>query len=248
MRIGFLGTGHIAAPMARALARDGHGVTVSERNADVAADLAASHAISVAPNQTVVDTSDIVFLTLRPAVWRGATRNLIWRADHRIVSAMAGVAIAEIAAACAPVTDISITLPLGHIEQGGCPLPVTPSSSPMVDLFGASNPIISLKNESDLAAYFATASTLTATLSVLIATSEWLAAETGAKGDAEAYARCLAASYLTALPQTMAEARAGLATPSTLSQTMLDAMTAIDLEPAIKQALTHMTAAMRSTP
>lgn len=187
MRIGFLGTGHIAAPMARALARDGHTVTVSERNA-------------------------------------------------------------ETAAACAPVTDISIMLPLGHIEHGGCPLPTTPATSPVAALFGAKNPIIPLASETDLAAYFAASTVLTAALTCLIATSEWLDAETGATGEAEDYAQTLAASYLAALPGSLAESRAGLTYPKTLNRAMLDALTAINLEPTIKQALTDMTAAMRGPP
>lgn len=245
-RIGFLGTGHIAAPMARALARDGHTVTVSERNAETAASLAKSHAITVAPNQGVLDGSDIVFLTLRPGVWEGVVAPLTFRPDHRIVSAMAGPTLAQIATATAPATDISLTIPLGHIEHGGCPLPVFPASGPMADLFGAQNPIITLTSETDLTAYFSASTVLTAALSSLIATSEWLAAETGDAGDAEAYAQALTASYLSALPGSLDESRAGLTYPKTLNRAMLDALTDIDLEPTIKQALTDMTAAMRA--
>ena len=69
-RVGFLGTGHIAAPMARALARAGHEVTVSRRSDSVSADLAASGlGINVAENAGVLEASEIVFLCLRPAVW-----------------------------------------------------------------------------------------------------------------------------------------------------------------------------------
>ena len=87
-RVGFIGTGHIAAPMARALARKGHTVTVSERNAETAAGLVnASLGITVASNQGVIDASDIVFLCLRPALWADALQGLTWRADQQIVSA-----------------------------------------------------------------------------------------------------------------------------------------------------------------
>lgn len=68
-RIGFLGTGHIAAPMVRFLASKGHEVFVSERGANVAADLAKAVGAKILPNQAVVDRSDIVFLCLRPTVW-----------------------------------------------------------------------------------------------------------------------------------------------------------------------------------
>ncbi len=248
MRIGFLGTGHIAAPMARALTRDGHTVTVSERNAETAAALAASHGIAIAPNQGVLDAADVVFLTLRPGVWEDVVKDLTFRPDHRIVSAMAGPTVAQISTATAPATDISLTIPLGHIEHGGCPLPVFPATSPMAALFGDKNPVIPLEREADLTAYFSASTILTAALSSLIATSEWLAAETGAEGDAEAYTQALTASYLSALPGSLAESRAGLTYPKTLNRAMLDALRDIDLEPTIKQALTDMTAAMRARP
>ena len=69
-RIGFIGTGHIAAPMVRFLAERGHEITVSERNAETAQALRACHGVSIATNQDVLDRSDIVFLCVRPHVAR----------------------------------------------------------------------------------------------------------------------------------------------------------------------------------
>ena len=67
--VGFIGTGHIAAPMARALARDGHQVFVSDRNAEIAAALVAGDPqIRAMANQAVLDRAEIVFLCLRPHV------------------------------------------------------------------------------------------------------------------------------------------------------------------------------------
>ena len=69
--VGFLGTGHIAAPMARLVARAGHRVTVSQRNHETARALAKSGlGIGVADNQGVLDSSDIIFICLRPALSR----------------------------------------------------------------------------------------------------------------------------------------------------------------------------------
>ena len=64
--VGFIGTGHIAAPMARNLARKGHKVVVSERNSEVSdALIAARLGITKGGNQAVIDASDVVFLCLR---------------------------------------------------------------------------------------------------------------------------------------------------------------------------------------
>ncbi|MEM8598209.1 MAG: NAD(P)-binding domain-containing protein, partial [Pseudomonadota bacterium] len=156
MTIGFIGTGHIAAPMARALARHGHRVWVSERNAETAAALAASHhGITVGPNQGVVDAADTVFLCLRPPLAAEVVAPLRFRADQRIVSVMAGVPMADLAAWCAPATDISITIPLGFLETGGCPLAVYPHGRTLEPLFGAVNPVIEVASEAALNAHFA---------------------------------------------------------------------------------------------
>ena len=149
-------TRHIAAPMARALARDGHQVVVSERNAAVAARLAdAFETLSVAPNQAVVDACDTVFLCLRPALAQTVLPGLDFWPGQRIVSVMAGVQAADLAAWCAPATDISIMIPLGFLEQGGCPLAVYPNGAAITPLFGARNPVVDVPTESALNSHFA---------------------------------------------------------------------------------------------
>ncbi len=90
-RIGFIGTGHIAAPMARFLARTGHDIVVSERNADVAATLEETCGAIVAPNQKVLDSAEIVFLCLRPQIARAVLSGLTFRPEQRVVSVMAGL-------------------------------------------------------------------------------------------------------------------------------------------------------------
>ena len=67
-RIGFIGTGHIAAPMVRHLARKGHQIAVTRRNEAVSSALATEFGVMVDDPQAVIDTSDIVFLCLRPHV------------------------------------------------------------------------------------------------------------------------------------------------------------------------------------
>ncbi|WP_176219073.1 NAD(P)-binding domain-containing protein [Planktotalea arctica] len=74
--IGFLGAGHIAAPMMRFLAGKGHDVLVSKCGAVVASELAASVGAKVMGNQQVVDRAEIVFLCLRPAVWQEVVSGL----------------------------------------------------------------------------------------------------------------------------------------------------------------------------
>ncbi|MFZ5964393.1 NAD(P)-binding domain-containing protein [Thalassococcus sp. BH17M4-6] len=227
--IGFIGTGHIAAPMARALARAGHSVTVSERNADVAdALVGAGLGIAKAANQQVVDASDTVFLCLRPAVWNSVVTPLSFRSQQQIVSVMAGVALDDIAATCAPVTRISATIPYGYIENGGCPLPVGGEPSAVQALFGDRNPVLPQRSEAALNVHFAASTMTSAALGQLIAATEWLADQTGDADAAEVYVANLVSGFLASLPKDaaggLARERAALATPDTLNLQMVEGL------------------------
>jgi len=226
--IGFIGTGHIAAPMARALARDGHKVVVSERNADMAAELAAAFKqISVAPNQGVLDACDTVFLCLRPHLAEAVLKGLRFRPGQRIVSVMAGVSAADLAACCAPATDISIMIPLGFLEQGGCPLAVYPNGAAVAPLFGARNPVVDVASETTLNSHFAICAMVPGLLAMLETGADWLTAR-GADPDAAAlYTTQLAAGFLTAMGKQAGTLRAekeALATPGTISLMMVDGL------------------------
>lgn len=248
-RVGFLGTGHIAAPMARALARKGHTVTVSERNAETAAALvAAGLGITSAPNQAVIDASDVVFVCLRPAVWAEALHGLSWRADQQIVSVMAGVSLVEIAALCAPVTDLSVTIPIGFVEFGGCPLPVAGNPSALMDLFGDDNPILPQTSEAALTDHFAASTLLSGVLAFMETGAGWLAAQTGDAKQAEIYVSNLVAGFLRDVPKTkagdMAAAKWALASPGTLNLQMVEGLQNAQSHAALPDILSKISASM----
>ena len=240
-RIGFIGTGHIAAPIVRFLASQGHEVTVSERGADVAADLAASVGAKIASNQGVVDSCDIIFLCLRPAVWEEVTTPLTFRADQQIISVMSGPSLAELSSAVAPATDISITIPIGFLERGGCPLPAFPKSEPLANLFSPENPVIELREESQIADYFAASALLSGVLTIMKDGADWLGAQTGNPVGADTYVASLVAGFMRDVPKDgqgrILDARSALASPNTLNRAVVDAMEAADTKATIVQIM-----------
>lgn len=227
-RIGFVGTGHIAAPMARALARDGHAVVVSERNAEMATELAALfETITVRPTQGVVDACDTVFLCLRPHLAEEVVSELEFHAGQRVVSVMAGVSAADLARWCAPASDISIMIPLGFVEQGGCPLAVYPGGDAIAPLFGARNPVVAVSSESALNSHFAICALVPGILAMLEAGERWLAARGGDPDDAALYTTQLVAGFLDAMGKQagcLTAEKEALATPGTLSRMMVEGL------------------------
>jgi len=252
-RVGFIGTGHIAAPMARALARKGHNVTVSDRNAEVA-DSLANEGLGIAKgaNQTVIDASNVVFLCLRPGVWADAVQGLTWRSDHKIISVMAGVALDSIGQACAPVTDLSVTIPVGFIENGGCPLPVAGNPAPLEALFGDDNPVLPQPSEAALIDHFAASALLSGVLGFMEAGAAWLANKTGDTQKAEVYVANLVAGFLRDMPKNMAgdmaAAKGALATPGTLNLQMVEGLASTKSFDALPDVLANISASMRSEP
>ena len=227
--VGFIGTGHIAAPMARALARDGHQVFVSDRNAEIAAALVAGDPqIRAMANQAVLDRAEIVFLCLRPHVAVDILAGLRFRADQKIVSVMSGITMAQLRATLAPATEICMTIPLGYLEAGGCPLAAFPSGDILKPLFGAQNPVIPVASEAALNRHFAICAFVPGVLDLMATAAGWLGDQTGDPEAAAQYTTQLLAGFLAALPDQgsgrLAAERDALATEGTLSLQMTDAL------------------------
>lgn len=223
-RVGFIGTGHIAAPMVRFLASRGVTIVVSERGAETAASLQASHGVGVADNQSVLDQTDVVFLCLRPGVAQSVVEELSFRPDHKVVSVMAGVPMATLQTLCTPATEISMTIPLGFLEMGGCPLPACPNGAVLRELFAPDNPVLDVADEEAFDMHFAVCAAVPGLLDLMVTTSDWLGEKSGDADAAARYTRQLVSGFLACLPDggaaLMPAERDALATQGTLSLQM----------------------------
>ncbi|MEM8538134.1 MAG: NAD(P)-binding domain-containing protein, partial [Pseudomonadota bacterium] len=220
-RIGFIGTGHIAAPMVRFLQKKGHQITVSERNAETARSLNASHGVDVADNQSVLEASEIVFLCVRPHVAEEVLAPLVFRADHKVVSVMAGVPLNRLRKLCAPAHDITMTIPLGYLENGGCPLAACPSADTLATLFEPENAVLGVEQEAAFNQHFAVCAFVPAVLDLMATASDWLGNQTGDPHQAAVYTRQLINGFLASMPEggteVLTSERDALATEGTLS-------------------------------
>lgn len=196
-RIGFIGTGEITAAMVRGLAGRGHAILVSPRNAAMAVMLAAEvQGVTIAPNEQVVEGSDVVFLCLLARVVDQVLPGLPFRADQSIISVMVDAPLARLRQLCAPATDIAITIPLPPIAVGGCPLPVYPASPALAALFGDRNLILPQGSETALNAHLAVSALCSPILDQILSASDWLASLTGDQSAAEAYVTAMIRGYL----------------------------------------------------
>ena len=243
-RIGFIGTGHIAAPMVRFLADRGHSVIVSRRNADVAAHLSETHGVETADNQTVLDRCDIVFLCLRPHIAEDVISGLEFRSDHQVVSVMAGIGLATLGSLCAPATAISMTIPLGFLEHGGCPLPACPTDAVLQELFAPENPVFPVADEAAFNQHFAVCAFVPGVLDLMISATQWLGQTTGDVAQAELYTHQLLSEFLQSISNDntgfLMQERDALATEGTLSLMMTDGLQSAGAHDALHDSLTRI--------
>jgi pyrroline-5-carboxylate reductase len=234
--------------MVRFLAARGHDITTSNRNAEVAAGLAASHGVAVAENQLVIDAAEIVFLCLRPQVAAGILHPLRFGPGQRIVSVMAGISLAELARLCAPATDITATIPLGFLERGGCPLAACPSAGALKDLFAPDNPVVAVPDEAAFNAHFAICAMVPGLLDLMDSGAAWLGRHTDDAARSEFYTLALVSGLLAAMDRkagALAKERDALATEGTISLQMVTELRGRGTNEALLDALNTIDARLQ---
>lgn len=243
--IGFLGTGAIASAMVETLSGQGHSLTVSDRNADVAQRLSARFDdVTVAGNAAVVQRSEIVILCLAATVARDVLPTLAFRADSKVISVMADMNIATLASLCAPATDPCVMIPLPSLPSGQSPLVVFPHSELVTELFGKNAVIQTAPDETALNAHFVATAMLLPIMAQINAGATWLARHTDDKQAAETYLTSLLGSYFTLMAHdaglTVTDIMEGLAIKGGLNDTLNEALKATGTMSAISDTMDQL--------
>ena len=176
---GVLGVGSIATAIVTGLCDGVAGppeVVLSPRNAGRAAGLAARlPSVRVArDNQQVVDDSDVVVVCVLPAHAAEVLAGLEFRTGHAVVSAIAGLPVAELAALVAPATDIARSIPLPAVATRGSGTPVYPATPAATELFDRLGGSLEIADEPALEAVSAASATVAAYFRQLGTIADWL--------------------------------------------------------------------------
>lgn len=149
-RIGFLGVGHLAQEMITGLLRSGQPAAeliLSPRG--YGRELAQRHGIELATNNArLVAVADIVVLATRPRDAVDAVSGLGWRSDQILVSACAGVSLAELRGAVTPADAMRI-MPLTASSIGASPTTVYPELVAVRPLLARLGAVIALSHEAE---------------------------------------------------------------------------------------------------
>ena len=202
---GFVGTGAITRAMVEGLSAvdPAPETVVSPRSAAVSAGLAARFAnVRVAAdNQAVVDAAACVVLATRPDDARTVLADLTFSSDQVVVSVVAGLSVAELAAAVAPAQEVARAIPLPSVAARQGLVPVFPPQPAALALFRELGAVVALDDEVAFDS-FSAASAFAATQLDLLATVEaWLVGRGVPAPDASAYVRELIRGLSDALAE-----------------------------------------------
>lgn len=240
-RIGLIGTGHIAAPIARFLAGKGHEIMVTRRNETVSAKLVADIGCTVGEPQEVVDASEVLILCLRPNVAQEVLRPLTFRAGQIVLSMMMEVTRDDLLTICAPVDRVVQTIPLGFLESGGCPLAAFGDTEALAAFFGPENPVVPVTSEAALNAHFAICAFVPGVLDLMATSAAWLGDRTGDPAGSAFYTSQLLAGFLGAMAKAGGDhlnvERDALATTGSISLQMTQALKSGGVHPVLQEAL-----------
>jgi len=176
---GVLGVGSIATAIVTGLC-DGVGeppeIVLSPRNVERAEELAARlPSVRVAANnQQVVDDSDVVIVCLLPAHAPEVLAGVEFRANHAVVSAVAGLPVSQLAGLVMPATDIARSIPLPAVATRASVTPVYPATQAATGLYDRLGGSMEISNELAYESVSAASATVAAYFRYLGTIADWL--------------------------------------------------------------------------
>ncbi|WP_086839908.1 NAD(P)-binding domain-containing protein [Amycolatopsis kentuckyensis] len=174
---GFVGTGELTAAIVEGLSGGTPPqVFLSPRNHGIAHDLAGRfpNVRICGSNQEVLDRTAVVVIAVRPQIAQDVLADLAFRPDHVVVSAVAGVALAELRARVSPAERVVRAIPLPTASRRASCTAVYPEDAVARALFESVGEVVVPESESALATFSAATATFAAHLDQLATIAAWM--------------------------------------------------------------------------
>ena len=179
-------------------------IALSPRSASRSGALAERFAtVRVEPdNQAVVDSSDVVIVSVRPQDAVEVLEPLSFRPGQSVVSVMAGLAIEDLAPLVSPATELARSAPMPAVAGAASITPVHPRTDAAAALFERLGGVLDVPSEPLLERLFTASATVAAHYAYLATIAGWLAAEGLPAGEADQYVAGLFAGVAEDLRST----------------------------------------------
>jgi pyrroline-5-carboxylate reductase len=201
--LGVIGVGAIGAAIVSGLSGSSEPpeILLSPRNAELAAELAASHPnVRVADsNQAVIEQSTVVLLCLRPSDARQVMQELEFQEQKSLISVMAGVRLRVLRELAGPAQDIARAIPLPSVAVRRGVTPLYPATDSAHGLFGCLGRVIKVADETAFDLYSTSTATIAAHFTYLNRISGWLTAHGISPSAAQEYVAAMFGEVATSL-------------------------------------------------
>ncbi len=149
MSLGILGVGHLSEHLIAGWMRgtEPPRIVLSPRNAEKAQALSERYGLPIAgDNQALVNESEAVLLAVRPRDALEVVRSLTWRSGRLLLSAVAGLPLAEVQGA-APDARVARVMPIIAAALGESPTTLYPEDAGARALFAPLGPVVAVPDE-----------------------------------------------------------------------------------------------------
>ena len=152
-----------------------------------------------ADNQEVVDAGDVVIVCLLPVHANDVLPGLGFRPEQAVISAIAGLHLAQLAELVAPATDLARSIPLPAVATRGSVTPVHPATEAAATVFDRLGGTMEIADEVAYESVAAASATVAAYFRYLATIADWLSGHGIPTAEAQRYVAATFAALSTEL-------------------------------------------------
>ena len=250
---GFIGAGEITAAVVEGLqAQDAEppAVFLSPRGRAVAGELAARfpNVHVCQSNQDVLDRATSIVLAVPLAAAQDVLEELSFRAEHVVLSAVAGLRLQQLRVWVAPAESPVRTIPLPQAAHGRSLTTIHPDNAVARDLYEQVGGVLVAGDERTLDAFSAATATFAAHLDYLATIADWLADQGVDHDTATGYTTHIFAELGRSLGQhenALATMTGKHSTPGGNNEQLMTELRSEGMPSAVRRGLDHILSRLR---
>jgi len=192
MKLGFIGTGKIAASVITGIYNSNISfskIIISKRNKLIAQKLKKKFKkiIIAKNNQEIADNCNWVFLSITPTVGKKIIKDLKFKSNQTIISFISTITLAQLKKAIKVKAKIVRAIPLPPISLKKGPVPICPPNKQVKKFFNKIGTTVEIKNEKSSINFWATSGMMAPFYELLRVMTDWLIKRGVKRNNAQKY-------------------------------------------------------------
>ena len=192
MKLGFIGTGKIAASVITGICNSDISfkkIIISPRNKSISKKLKKKFKkVNIAENnQEIVNKCNWVFLSVTPTIGKKIIKDLRFKTNQTIISFISTITLGQLKKAIKVKTTIVRAIPLPPISLKKGPVPICPPNKKIKDFFNKIGTTVEIKNEKSSINFWSISGMMASFYELLKVMTDWLVKRGVKRNDAQKY-------------------------------------------------------------